>query len=42
MSTSETKTESESEYKIRTELKNYQQKTFEAFEKLELPHDVEM
>ena len=43
-----TKTESTDESKIRTELKNYQQETFDAFEKLEpelkakleLPHDV--
>ena len=42
------KRSNESESKIRTELKNYQQKTFEAFEtlepklkvKLELPHDI--
>ncbi len=50
----EIETKSESESKIRTELKNYQQKTFEAFEQLkpdeklklklelELPHDVVM
>ena len=44
----DSKTEITDESKIRTELKNYQQKTFDAFEKLEpelkakleLPHDV--